>query len=143
MLYQEEISAILNDDSLGFVAKKKALKHYMTPQQASAILPLPKVIERRDPIVPSGPTGHIFLDVEDFDAVLDGTKELRRNVVPYYVDELTYVDGGRYYIIPFSSVILHKGKRETKWTMKVEVKDISCDGESFIFVLGDITSYRR
>mgnify|MGYP006988846963 CR=1 FL=1 len=142
MTLNEDIAKIKNDPSLDYGKKAELLGRLVAGHEITAILGKPpvQVARLKEKLYPKKEKMRILrLSVHGvhFDGILNGEqKEESRAASDYYLRRCTYVEGGTRYIIPFDAITFYQGKRN----VTVALTDITCDGDFFVFCLGEILS---
>ncbi len=141
---REQVDEIVNDSSLTYDQKAKALARFMPKHNIEVILgPDPK-----DEITLIDPLGDevLFLVIEKryFDQIMSGEKTEEYRVIPETMPGRYTYKGkdGRRYLRPFGRIRFVVGYHRNRDMALVEVTDIKTNGELVTFCLGKILEYK-
>lgn len=142
---RERIDSIVNDSTLTYDQKEKALLKMITKQEVFLFLgPRPN-----DPILLKDPLGddelYLVIKKEWFDQIMSGEKkEEYRDFKEGLAGRYTYkAEDGKRYLRPFGKLRLAVGYHKNRDTALVEVTNITCcDGETITYSLGRILEYK-
>lgn len=140
MTLREEIEAIRSNASLDYEQKVKKLQKLITQPEIDAMLEqqadLPTLKEPLKPKTKGMRTLHLALKTVFYNEILKGTKKFEyRDYNEYYIKRCTYEEDGKRYLVPYDALVFYDGNKRS---MTVALVNITCNGQYFVFQLGEI-----
>ncbi len=143
MSLQEEITSIINAPDLSYEEKVSRLSQYVTEAEIRMLLPKPQAapptLKAPLPPVSQGIKAlNLSIHTVYLKDIKTGAKKIEyRDCSDYYIGRCTYTENGKTYLTPYNVIRFYVAKTKR---LTVALTDITCDGDFFMFHLGEILS---